>query len=265
MGQIATKKWINSNKKTISGWAGNNECPTKSEIESADPSLKVLGSYASNQLVQQSDVLVYGWNYYFSSTPTSISDDGTGGIYLIYVNSKRVKTENGVETSTEEFIGWTFSESLSWVSGGIEYPLTSNSRLRVRVVGGYQIQRSSYISFQQTGTSNTFSVSVSQASRYILRYTGYSSNLGIGIFNTSVEPNPTIDYPHGMGSIGNSSGTLAIYGSNGMSIANQATGGITTAFIGNTVYVREKLGEPLGPWGPAIPVTLSIDTTVALS
>lgn len=254
MGKIATKGWINSNRKTVSGWSGNNNCPTKSEIESANSSLEVSGSYASNQLVQQDDINVYRWKYYFTGTPTSISDWGAGGTYTINVNSKRVWTVNGVETGIEEYIGWTFSGNPSWVSGVQESPL---SRLRVTVSGGYQSAKSGSISFRQADTTNTFSVSVSLASRYILRYTGLTSNQGVGIFNSDSTPRSDIGYSYYNPSSG--SGTLVTYDDSGFSIQNVATGGYVPAYLGDAVYVRAKLGNS---WGRAVQVTLTTDTTV---
>lgn len=57
MGKIATKGWINANKKPVSGWFNNNQCPTRSEIV-AQPGLTILlgRSYADNQLVQEEDI-----------------------------------------------------------------------------------------------------------------------------------------------------------------------------------------------------------------
>jgi len=260
MGQIATKGWIDSNKKTISGWSGENKCPTKSEIESADSSLEVSGSYASNQLVQQDDINVYGWKYYFSGAPTSISDNGTGGTYTINVDSRRVRTIDGVETDTFEYVEWTFSENLSWVSGVKESSGSNAERLRVTVNGGYQSGKSGSITFQQTGTSNTFSVPVSIASRYVLRYTGLSPDLGIGLFNTSSSPNPSIDYRYMV--VSDYSGILETYNDSGFLIADVATVDSVRVYLGDTIYVREKQGTS---WGLAIEVTLGIDTTVDFS
>jgi len=57
MGKIATKGWINDNKKPVPGWSGDNKCPTRSEIES-QPGLSILlgRNYADNQLVQEEDI-----------------------------------------------------------------------------------------------------------------------------------------------------------------------------------------------------------------
>jgi len=258
MGQIATKGWIYANRREVSGWSGDNKCPTKSEIESADSSLEVSGIYDSNQLVQQDDINAYGWNYYFSGTPTFIDDNGAGGTYTIYVDSRRVWTVNGVETDYEQYVRWTFSKNnLSWADGVMEGSGSNPDRLRVTITGGYQLYRSGYISFQQTGTSNTFSVPVSSASRYILRYVGLTSDSGVGIFNSASTPKPGISYPYLRRSPG--SGTLVTYGDNGFIIADVVTGNPVTAYLGNTIYAREKIGNS---WGPAVQVTLMVDSTV---
>jgi hypothetical protein len=256
MGQIATRGWIYSNKKNVSGWSGDNKCPTKSEIESADSSLEVSGIYASNQLVQQDDINAYGWNYYFSGTPTSISDNGAGGTYTIYVDSRRVWTVNGVETDYEQYVRWTFSQNLPWVTGVMEGSGSNAERLRVTITGGYQPARSGSISFQQTGTSNTFSVPVTQAGRYILRCTGLYDGAEVGIFNSAAEPRSGVDYPYMLVS----GGTLVTYNDSGFLIADPAYGWVGIhAYLGTTVYARERMGNS---WGIARQVTLGIDTTI---
>ncbi len=260
MGQIATKGWIYENKRRVPGWSGDNKCPTKSEIESADPFLGIARPiYASNQLVQQSDIKIYDWKYYFSVSPTFIQDNGAGGTYTFYVDSRRVRTIDGVETDTQEYVEWTFSENIPWVSGEILTPLTSHSRLGVTITGGYQTPRSGTISFQQVGSSNTFLTSVSQAGRYILRYVGHTSASGIGLFNSASAPRSGIDYPYMRVSLG--SGTLVTYGDSGFTIADVMTGNAVTAYLGDTIYVREKTADS---WELARQVTLMVDSTVYL-
>jgi hypothetical protein len=176
---------------------------------------------------------------------------------MIYVDSRRVRTVNGVETDTQEYVGWTFSESLLWVSGVMEGSGSYANRLRVTVTGGYQSGKSGTITFQQTGTSNTFSVPVSLASRYILRYSGLFYSQGVGLFNTYSAPVGGIYYP--FMPIDSYNGVLAIYGDEGIPISDVATGNRITAYIGDIIYARARENNS---WGPAVQVTLGIDTMV---
>jgi hypothetical protein len=102
-------------------------------------------------------------------------------------------------------------------------------------------------------------VPVSIASRYILRYVGLTDDDGVGIFNSASAPMPDINYPVRMVSPG--SGTLVTYDDSGFEVTYIEVNQPWRVFLGDTVYVRRKLGTS---WGRAIEVTLGIDTTVIL-
>ena len=78
MGQIATKAYCNTLKSGAFSGGDLNQCPTKSQIESAGLTI-IGGTYESNQLVQQEHIGSRRWEYTFIVSPSSLTIPNSGG------------------------------------------------------------------------------------------------------------------------------------------------------------------------------------------
>lgn len=106
-----------------------------------------------------------GWNYYFSGSPTSMSFGATGGSQTVNVSSYRRRTVNGSEDGHQEYVNyWGSSNAWASVSGDTITVGTNDSTN----------QRALDVTYTQSGSGKSFSVSITQAAAVISTYIGYN-------------------------------------------------------------------------------------------
>lgn len=123
------------------------------------------------------------WNYYFSVTPTSLSFVAGGETKSVTVTSYRKKVINGVETSTQENVSWSAT-----ISGTGFSKNTDGSS--ITAAANQSNIRSGTVSYTQTTSGKTASVSLRQASiQYTITYkrSGSFENLYF-VFNSNYTP-----------------------------------------------------------------------------
>ena len=114
--------------------------------------------YTCNQTAGQE-----GWNYYFSGSPTSMSFSATGGSQSVNVSSYRRRTINGSEDGHQENVNYTGSSN-AWASvSGNTISVGQNDSTN---------QRALNVTYTQSSSGKTFSISVTQAAAVITTYIG---------------------------------------------------------------------------------------------
>ena len=99
-----------------------------------------------------------GWNYYFSGSPTSMSFSATGGSQSVNVSSYRRRTINGSEDGYQEYINYAgISNAWASVSGNTISVGQNDS----------ENQRALNVTYTQSGSNKTFSISITQAAAVI--------------------------------------------------------------------------------------------------
>lgn len=99
-----------------------------------------------------------GWNYYFSGSPTSMSFGGTGGSQTVNVSSYRRRTVNGSEDGYQEHVNYLGSSN-AWASvRGDTISVDKNDSTN---------QRALNVTYTQSGSGKSFSVSITQAAAEI--------------------------------------------------------------------------------------------------
>lgn len=132
MGRIATKKWIHENIANLTDyqtWLSLPEsekmrCPTKSEIQTANPNIQIKGSYAANQCVQEEDLSAPAALYSFvfdvwNQTPNQVVNRFFEVEFDIhYTNStgSHIQTIGNVGSVYGD--GIAFDRSFGWVVPG---------------------------------------------------------------------------------------------------------------------------------------------------
>lgn len=135
------------------------------QTESArSTSLSVAGGGMTRTVGASQAAGVVTWNYYFSVTPTSLSFVAGGETKSVTVTSYRKKVINGVETSTQENVSWSAT-----ISGTGFSKNTDGSSITAAANQGNR--RSGTVSYTQTTSGKTASVSLSQAGvQYTITY-----------------------------------------------------------------------------------------------
>ena len=99
-----------------------------------------------------------GWNYYFSGSPTSMSFSATGGSQSVNVSSYRRRTINGSEDGHQENVNYAgISNAWASVSGNTISVGQNDS----------ENQRALNVTYTQSGSGKTFSISITQAAAVI--------------------------------------------------------------------------------------------------
>ena len=106
-----------------------------------------------------------GWNYYFSGSPTSMSFSATGGSQSVNVSSYRRRTVNGSEDGHQENVNYVGSSN-AWASVlGDTISVGQNDSTN---------QRALNVTYTQSSSGKTFSISITQAAAVITTYIGYN-------------------------------------------------------------------------------------------
>ena len=114
--------------------------------------------YTCNQTAGQE-----GWNYYFSGSPTSMSFSANGGSQSVNVSSYRRRTINGSEDGHQENVNYTGSSN-AWASvSGNTISVGQNDSTN---------QRALNVTYTQSSSGKTFSISITQAAAVITTYIG---------------------------------------------------------------------------------------------
>lgn len=157
------------------------------QTESArSTSLSVAGGGMTRTVGASQAAGVVTWNYYFSVTPTSLSFVAGGETKSVTVTSYRKKVINGVETSTQENVSWSAT-----ISGTGFSKNTDGSS--ITAAANQSNRRSGTVSYTQTTSGKTASVSLSQAGvQYTITYksSGSFENTYF-VFNSSATPTGT--------------------------------------------------------------------------
>ena len=155
----ATPDYGGSGSTTVTATASANQ------TESArSTSLSVAGGGMTRTVGASQAAGVVTWNYYFSVTPKSLSFVAGGETKSVTVTSYRKKVINGVETSTQENVSWSAT-----ISGTGFSKNTDGSS--ITAAANQSNSRSGTVSYTQTTSGKTASVSLSQASvRYTITY-----------------------------------------------------------------------------------------------
>ena len=108
-----------------------------------------------------------GWNYYFSGSPTSMSFSATGGSQSVNVSSYRRRTINGSEDGHQENVNYTGSSN-AWASvSGNTISVGQNDSTN---------QRALNVTYTQSSSGKTFSISITQAAA-VIRYVYSATSL----------------------------------------------------------------------------------------
>lgn len=208
------------------------------------------------------------WNYYFSVTPTTLSLLNTGSTNTINVSSIRKKVVNGVETTTEEYVGWGFTSNRNWFTAVKETPVGESNPTRVRTTalanydGGV---RSGTISFSQDTSAKTANTSYSQpVAMNTLFYINAGYDSGYALFSSSSTPTGQAG-SYFMVAISKGNGVVTSWSPVAGLTANNPTspGNSSYLYAGNSVYIRRNLGG--SSWSSAANVTLyNGETTISL-
>lgn len=223
MGQIATKAYCNTLKPGAFSGGDLNQCPTKSQIESAGLTI-IGGTYESNQLVQQEHIGSRRWEYTFKVSPSSLTIPNSGGSDTFTVTSYKTQYQTSStgdnEQIAQEAVDFTVSNS---GSGDVSKGSTSGFNTTVTVsmdVNNSSESRNGTVRVQQNESSDTETVSYSQSSGTVTVgpvVANFSpSNIvvspaggtisGSGIRSTGGTTNVTITYSQTWGWNGSSSG-----------------------------------------------------------
>lgn len=149
-------------------------------------SLSVAGGGMTRTVGASQAAGVVTWNYYFSVTPTSLSFVAGGETKAVTVTSYRKKVINGVETPTQENVSWSAT-----ISGTGFSKNTDGSS--ITAAANQSNRRSGTVSYTQTTSGKTASVSLSQAG---VQYTiTYKSSGSFGntyfVFDSNATPTGT--------------------------------------------------------------------------
>lgn len=157
------------------------------QTESArSTSLSVAGGGMTRTVGASQAAGVVTWNYYFSVTPKSLSFVAGGETKAVTVTSYRKKVINGVETSTQENVSWSAT-----ISGTGFSKNTDGSS--ITAAANQSNGRSGTVSYTQTTSGKTASVSLSQAGvQYTITYKSSGSFENIYFaFNSNSTPTGT--------------------------------------------------------------------------
>lgn len=223
MGQIATKAYCNTLKSGAFSGGDLNQCPTKSQIESAGLTI-IGGTYESNQLVQQEHIGSRRWEYTFIVSPSSLTIPNSGGSDTFTVTSYKTQYQTSStgdnQQIAQEAVDFTVSNS---GSGNVSKGSTSGFNTTVTVsmdANNSSGSRNGTVRVQQNESSDTETVSYSQSSGTVTVgpvVANFSpSNIvvspaggtisGSGIRSTGGTTNVTITYSQTWGWNGSSSG-----------------------------------------------------------
>lgn len=171
--------------------SGGSGSTTVTAAASANPtesarsvSLSVAGGGMTRTIAISQAAEVVTWNYYFSVTPTSLSFVADGESKSVTVTSYRKKVVNGVETSTQENVGWTTT-----ISGAGFSKNTNGTTITAEV--NLENSRSGSVSYTQETSGETASVSLSQlgdSTSYMITFTGESEDTSYYLFNSDSTP-----------------------------------------------------------------------------
>ena len=200
-------------------------------------SLSVAGGGMTRTVGASQAAGVVTWNYYFSVTPTSLSFVAGGETKAVTVSSYRKKVINGVETSTQENVSWSAT-----ISGTGFSKNTDGSS--ITAAANQSNRRSGTVSYTQTTSGKTASVSLSQAGvQYTITYksSGSFENTYFA-FNSSSTPTGTpMQYRAMLGGGDEFQETWSP--DPGYSVNDVSKGGATTNLkAGNRVWIRKMTG-----------------------
>lgn len=198
-------------------------------------SLSVAGGGMTRTVGASQAAGVVTWNYYFSVTPTSLSFVAGGETKSVTVTSYRKKVINGVETSTQENVSWSAT-----ISGTGFSKNTDGSS--ITAASNQSGERSGSVSYTQTTSGKTASVSLSQAGvQYTITYKGGSRDNTYFAFNSSSTPigNPMQYHPL----LGGGEFQETWSPDPGYEVNDVSKGGTTTHLkAGNMVWIRKVTG-----------------------
>ena len=160
--------------------------PANQTESSRSVNLSVAGGGMTRTVGASQAAGVVTWKYYFSVTPTSLSFVAGGETKAVTVTSYRKKVINGVETSTQENVSWSAT-----ISGTGFSKNTDGSS--ITAAANQSNRRSGTVSYTQTTSGKTASVSLSQAGvQYTITYKSSGSFENIYFsFNSSSTPTGT--------------------------------------------------------------------------
>ena len=209
------------------------------QTESArSTSLSVAGGGMTRTVGASQAAGVVTWNYYFSVTPTSLSFVAGGETKSVTVTSYRKKVINGVETSTQENVSWSATIS------GTGFSKNTDGSSITAAANQSNNRRSGTVSYTQTTSGKTASVSLSQAGvRYTITYksSGSFENTYFA-FNSSSTPTGTpMQYRAMLGGGDEFQETWSP--DPGYSVNDVSKGGATTNLkVGDRVWIRKMTG-----------------------
>lgn len=200
-------------------------------------SLSVAGGGMTRTVGASQAAGVVTWNYYFSVTPTSLSFVAGGETKSVTVTSYRKKVINGVETSTQENVSWSAT-----ISGTGFSKNTDGSS--ITAAANQSNRRSGTVSYTQTTSGKTASVSLSQAGvQYTITYksSGSFKNTYFA-FNSNSTPTGTPMQYRAM--LGGGEEFREIWSPDpGYSVNDVSKGGATTNLkAGDRVWIRKMTG-----------------------
>ena len=199
-------------------------------------SLSVAGGGMTRTVGASQAAGVVTWNYYFSVTPTSLSFVAGGETKSVTVTSYRKKVMNGVETSTQENVSWSAT-----ISGTGFSKNTDGSS--ITAAANQSNRRSGTVSYTQTTSGKTASVSLSQAGvRYTITYKSRGSFENTYFaFNSNSTPTGTPMKYRVMGGGNEFQETWSP--DPGYRVNDVSKGGATTNLkVGDRVWIRKMTG-----------------------
>ena len=200
-------------------------------------SLSVAGGGMTRTVGASQAAGVVTWNYYFSVTPTSLSFVAGGETKSVTVTSYRKKVINGVETPTQENVSWSAT-----ISGTGFSKNTDGSS--ITAAANQSNSRSGTVSYTQTTSGKTASVSLSQAGvQYTITYksSGSFENTYFA-FNSNSTPTGTPMQYRAM--FGGREEIREIWSPDpGYNVNDVSKGGATTNLkAGDRVWIRKMTG-----------------------
>lgn len=200
-------------------------------------SLSVAGGGMTRTVGASQAAGVVTWNYYFSVTPTSLSFVAGGETKSVTVTSYRKKVINGVETSTQENVSWSAT-----ISGTGFSKNTDGSS--ITAAANQSNRRSGTVSYTQTTSGKTASVSLSQAGvQYTITYkrSGSFENTYFAFDSNSTPTGTPMQYRAMLGVGEEFQETWSP--DPGYSVNNVSKGGATTNLkAGDRVWIRKMTG-----------------------
>ena len=208
------------------------------QTESArSTSLSVAGGGMTRTVSASQAAGVVTWNYYFSVTPTSLSFVAGGETKSVTVTSYRKKVINGVETSTQENVSWSAT-----ISGTGFSKNTDGSS--ITAAANQSNRRSGTVSYTQTTSGKTASVSLSQAGvQYTITYksSGSFENTYFAFNSNSTPTGTPMQYRAMLGGGDEFQETWSP--DPGYSVNDVSKGGATTNLkVGDRVWIRKMTG-----------------------